>query len=243
MSTDTPDTKSNKVVITTETRQELFDACAMLAQGIGSEILNDRQNPLVIRVDGGWNCGKTVIADAMRRTLLSSASTFAYRGLRGFDEYWTADVRAEDGAEFSMEIDFINILKRYGYSVDKVSDPFNHDPQHVFSKFLEERRNGGVSFVHNASDVRPEAFGLDIYLGVPADNTSPKQWLRHMAVDIRDPRLLLSPKFMKAVEDVRQGKHLTKNPYDVRLAFTSALKESVAISVEQVKRSVYPRNK
>lgn len=242
MSTDTPATYPNKVVITTETRQELFDACAMLAQGIDEAVLRDPENPLVIRIDGGWNCGKTAVADALRRTLMSSASLFGYRGNKGFDEYWTADIKGTDGKTHTIEIDFINIEKRYGYSVQELVDYSHRVPENdTYQKFARQRTVGGVSFVHNAPHVDVSAFGLDVNFDYTENHSEALPWARKMEIDIRDPRLALSPKFMQAVEDVRQGKHRAVDPYDVRMAFAAAIKERLAFSVDQVKRSVYPK--
>lgn len=51
-------------------RQDLVDLSRRIAQCIPAEFLKDRYNPVIIAVDGSYNCGKKIVADYGREAFL-----------------------------------------------------------------------------------------------------------------------------------------------------------------------------
>lgn len=227
--------ETQKISILTKSRQELFNISAILARGLDAksehDVLNDPKNPVLIAVDGSFNGGKSIFADAIRRALLSSTSGLALRGELQTEEFWYAK-RGKD----KLEIDFVNINRsRFAPDFDAADT------------FLAKRKFGGVSFLHNTDTCKNLNPGLKIWLEMyepmhdgalmRATKTpliddfkeqGDKPWSRYLEIEIKDERLRLSPQFQQAVADIRDGKHRVENAYTPMLAHKAQWQERIA---------------
>lgn len=226
--------ETQKISILTKSRQELFNISAILARGLNAkaehDVLNDPKNPVVIAVDGSFNGGKSIFADAIRRALLSTTSGLALRGELQTEEYWYAK-RGKD----KLEIDFVNINRsRFAPDYDAADE------------FLAKRKFGGVSFLHNTETCKNLNPSLQIWLEMCDQHYVDRlrvgktplleefkrrgnaMWNRYLEIEIKDERLRLSPQFQQAVADIQAGKQAVENAYSPMIASKAQWQERMA---------------
>lgn len=212
--------KAFKRFISTE-RDHIVQVMEKLARALPSEALEDPQNPLLVSVKGARCIGKSLIPAVFRETLLGD--TQKLEGLAEFDERWKG--KSKYGKP--LEIGFVNLIWPFMDMSDDLKARYPKDVQRpsrqdVADAYLSQRAQGGVTFISYAERAEKIAPGMVIemlYESLPKHVPEEKRlsqkffkamcdnslspWLRIIKIEVSDPRLLQSEKFMKALSSLR----------------------------------------
>lgn len=189
----------------TSSRDDLFQLGYILADGLPDDVLQHADRALLIAIDGSWKSGKKIIPDAMREKLFEDTPRLS--GKEDFDERWFGHHKSRD-----LEFDFLNAAWGMGYSDLSLRGVHNDDEK--VTNFQQNRKDGGLTFVHNNAAFAEKA---DISIEIKKNSASdPNSWERNVAITVRDPRLLASPEFMTAVHTM-PGRIAKENSWLQRL--------------------------
>lgn len=201
-------------------RDHVVDIMTRLADALPENVLNNREKPLLVAVNGDRNAGKSLLPFVFRDHLFGGQEQ-DMGGRKEFDERWTVP----DGKGKDLEIGFVNLIWAYMDFSDTLKENFPKDrrpeKQEIADAFFAQRQKGGVTFISFAdqADIQ-EGLKIEIYkngivkklaegdslkdsfLDVAARH-SDGDWLRMINIEVTDPRLLASPTFMQAVESIR----------------------------------------
>ncbi len=222
-----------KLALVTTCKQDIFDVAETLAAGIDGKFMQDAEAPVIIGVNGSIDTGKKIIPDAMRDKILKASPQRQFVGRSEYDEFWTGSVHGK-----MVEIDFINVAWKYGYlSPGLVQFPKgSNSPRQLQEAFLEARKHGGISFIHNAQS--PLNCSIKIWMendyGIPVCNHELKgknsglagvferagfsgyfnPWARYIEIAVRDKEMLATPQMQAALETLREGVNAVKQVLD-----------------------------
>lgn len=215
---------NTKIELITSTREDLFDISRRLAKAIEPQFLHDAANPVFVAVAGSMDSGKKIIADAMREELLGSTSLCTFKGVKGYDEYWTGNVQGK-----AVELTYIDAAWRSNYYIREL----NRLPhERLEDLFLKQRKTGGISLIQNREmKEKTEKAGVDIWVEnkygqlvfswpgrkakesvlSEAFNTANEKrwqdtgynpWVRYVEIEAVDPRLVASAVFQEALQEL-----------------------------------------
>jgi hypothetical protein len=212
--------KAFKRFISTE-RDHIVQVMEKLARALPENVLDDPQNPLLVSVKGARCIGKSLIPAVFREALLGTAPLL--EGRAEFDERWKGT--SKDGKP--LEIGFVNLIWPFMDMSDDLQalypkDQIRPSKQDVADAYLSQRKQGGVTFVSFAERAEKLAPGMVIemlYESLPKHLPEEKRlsqkffkamcdnslspWLRIVKIEVSDPRLLQSEKFMKTLSSLR----------------------------------------
>lgn len=215
---DTP--KAYRRFLSTE-RDHIVQVMEKLARALPQNTLDDAAHPLIVSVKGGISIGKSLIPAVFREALLGKNPVL--EGRAEFDERW----KGQDKNGQPLEVGFINLA----WPLMDMSDglqalyPSNGDrptKQYIADAFMSQRAHGGMTFISYAESAEKTAPGLVfemVYERLPQHFPTQKNlsqkffdalcdnslspWLRIVKIEVSDPRLLESEKFMKALTSLR----------------------------------------
>ncbi len=206
--------------LVTTSRRDLFNISAILARGLDESILNDKDNRLLIAVNGTINGGKSIFPHVIRQVLLSSVSPIVFHGSRAIDEYWYGMQRNKS----ILEVVFANV--RGACSLDRYTS--------------SRKQYGGVTMLHNTSRTHGLSPDIDIWVEAPLHDKndsdfkppmrSPEaqsdfnkaaklagDWARYVKITVNDDRLCTSETFRSAAERLRQGEYTKGDAFGRKL--------------------------
>ncbi|MBU0800316.1 MAG: hypothetical protein KKA05_04865 [Alphaproteobacteria bacterium] len=208
-------------------RDDLFDLTRRICAMLPDDVMNDKDRPLVVGVNGTLQSGKKIISDAAIEALFD-AGTAVMDGKAGYDEYWTGQRHG-----VPLEIDYVDMAYPYRreYSprldlplIDGKRYPTprrGDDNNKKLTDFMIQRDGGGITFLQNALLDYP-APGLSFFIETDRGatvNYSPackleatfalrdrfqamgakNPWARFVGVQVVDERLLRDAPFMDAL--------------------------------------------
>lgn len=189
--------KEARFSFSTDSRDALFQLGYILADMLPDGVLQDAKRPLLISVVGTFGSGKKIIPDAMRERLFEGRPQLS--GKLDYDEHWFGHHAGRD-----LELDFLNSLWSDGGYSDPVLNKIE-TPHKLTEVFLQSRKNGGLTFVHNDQVLDQSA---DIEIRVTKDLSGMSAyWDRDITVIVNDERLLGSPPLMAALRAMPERMH------------------------------------
>jgi hypothetical protein len=210
---------SQKITLVTTSRQDMVDITHTLAKALDLQLMTDPKAPIVMSLNGSMESGKAIFSDEMHHALFNKKFTsdraqFVVDEIGGqkvefdyidiaFNNYQSSVEGLGKGSYADREKAFFAERQEGGISVvQNIQDlgkaglgiwvEKNKGYQMYESQLGAEH---GSRFLGNAlADVFQHA--AQLY----PDKAQDRSWVRYVEIDIRDQRLLDSPKFQEAVK-------------------------------------------
>lgn len=188
---------SQKLSFITTTREDLFAISRIMMRAIEPQLLLDRDNPLVISIDGDMNSGKSILIDTLRSEMFDDKKNIAFSGREDYDEQWTATIGGK-----KAEIGFINVAWQYGFSDKSLNELSVISRDELTQAFLDKRAHGGITVLQNKNDgdsdprvsidIRVSKSAQDPELEWPLWEAEQRdhRWARHIEINVKKDGVL-----------------------------------------------------
>jgi hypothetical protein len=199
---------AQKLSIITTKRDDLFSIGRVIAESLDSAFLTEPAKPVLIAINGCFQSGKSIIAEAGREALIGKTEMSG--GKKDDHEQWIA--QRQDGFG-TIEI---------GYS-----DGY-HNSDKKFDELSRQRKHGGISYLQNTLELnKSDKHEVDIEVWIESPGRYPisgesradcsplagiynqqsnrkSQWTRYIEIVIHNPKIAASKKFQGSLEKIRE---------------------------------------
>lgn len=216
---------SRKITLVTTSRQDMVDITHTLAKALDLKLMQDPETPVVMSLNGSMESGKAIFSDEMYTALfgkpfVSDRAKFEVQEVDGrkvefdyidiaFNNYQSPVTGLGQGSYEEREKAFFDQRKDGGISIVQNM----RKPEKADIGIWVEKNNGYQMYQYQLGPEHGSRLGERNALSgvfehaarLYPDKPQDRSWVRYVEIDIRDRRLLDSPKFQEAVEFLTQA--------------------------------------